>query len=228
MAKSKQKNNNRIYLIVLVIVVVIIICCSFLLFLDIPWGGFSYDSYKWIDNIKNKNIKNGHKNGLPLDKEICHENLSLIHEVLSKNNIMFWLSEGTALGFIRDGDFISHDDDVDIALFSRDKEKFWKSMKEIKQKGFTVVEVSDNGTFICLIRKNEKIDIDITGEGLKCTSTNGKKCEIILPYLKSFNTINIRGKSYNLPKQDYLEFIYGPTWKIPLKEKNFYLKKINK
>ena len=224
MAKSKRKNNNRIYLIVLVIVV-IIICYSFLLFLNIPWGGFSYDSYKWIDNIKNVWIKNRHKNGLPLDKEICHENLSLIHEVLSKNNIMFWLSEGTALGFIRDGDFISHDDDVDIALFSRDKEKFWKSMKEIKQKGFTVVEVSDNGTFICLIRKNEKIDIDITGEGLKCTSTNGKKCEIILPYLKSFNTINIRGKSYNLPKQDYIEYIYGPTWKIPLKEKGYKTKR---
>ena len=44
MAKSKRKNNNRIYLIVLVIVVVIIICCLFLLFLDIPWGGSSYDS----------------------------------------------------------------------------------------------------------------------------------------------------------------------------------------
>ena len=52
-----------------------------------------------------------------MNKKICHENLSLFHEIMKKLNIDFWLSDGTALGFKRNNDFITYDNDVDVGFF---------------------------------------------------------------------------------------------------------------
>lgn len=42
--------------------------------------------------------------------------LSRLHELLTRNNVIYHCEAGTLLGIIRDGGFIKHDDDIDICV----------------------------------------------------------------------------------------------------------------
>ena len=50
--------------------------------------------------------------------------LETLSDLLTDNNIPFFLAYGSALGAVRDHGFIPWDDDVDIYIFGRDYEKF--------------------------------------------------------------------------------------------------------
>ncbi len=52
----------------------------------------------------------------PMNVAVCRENLLLLHTILSRAAVPFWLSEGTALGVHREGRLLPWDDDVDIGL----------------------------------------------------------------------------------------------------------------
>jgi LicD family len=162
--------------------------------------------------------------GYPLNKEVCLENLAIIHDVFKKHKLQFWLSEGTALGFRRDNDFIEWDDDLDIGVWSKDVPKLKKAIKDLKEKNFVVGETRINGTFISLHRKGEKVDIDITGKDINCVANtnlsfiNGKPCKEFIHTLK-FTPIKIKGRTYNLPSDDYLVILYGENWRTPIKGK---------
>ncbi len=65
------------------------------------------ESHHYVDMTKHKY----------LDKEQALEDLKIIKKVLDENNIDFWLIGGTLVGIIRDGDLISWDDDVDVAVY---------------------------------------------------------------------------------------------------------------
>lgn len=165
-------------------------------------------------------IKASHTLGIrKLNKEVCHENLSVIHSIFEKHGVFFWLSNGTALGFARDSDFISHDDDVDIGMFSADCNKLKFIEKDLLNHGFRFVEKKND--FWSLHRNNELLDIDVTGPEIKhCVQLYGKidtRCSTLMPHLKTFNNKEIRGKKYNIPCESYMEFLYGPDWKIPKK-----------
>lgn len=45
-----------------------------------------------------------------------YEALSRLHELLTRNNIVYHCEAGTLLGIVRDGGFIKHDDDIDICV----------------------------------------------------------------------------------------------------------------
>lgn len=208
-----------------VIFVFIFIITAFLIiiFTELPWNGPHIPKYSLYNYFNNMIIKKKHGYlNIPLNKEVCYENLAIIHDVFAKNDILFWLSEGTALGFTRENDFISHDDDVDIGIWDKDKEKFIRCINTLKEYGFVVAEVMNNNNFYALIRKGEKVDVDITGLNHNCISCSKtwtrEPCEKIIPYLK-FNKKEISGKFYNLPTIPYLEFLYGKDWKIPKRSK---------
>lgn len=44
-------------------------------------------------------------------------------DILNKNNIKYWVSDGTLLGIIRDGGLIPWDDDIDIAIWKHENNK---------------------------------------------------------------------------------------------------------
>ena len=60
----------------------------------------------------------------PIDKVIAKENLLLLKGILDKHNLKFLLSFGTLLGAVREHDFISHDEDIDLIMFKRDLPSF--------------------------------------------------------------------------------------------------------
>ena len=176
-------------------------------------------NYPFVHFMWNKFTKTKHQLfKIPLDKQVCHENLAIIHRVFSDHKIFFWLSEGTALGWRRGYDFIDWDDDVDIGIWDSDYSKLLSAMPILKQEGFSLVEARSDDTFFSFIRRGEKIDIDVTGKGRVCTANWENSCDLLLPELQKFNKVYIRGLEYNIPGDGYLRALYG-DWKIPKKTK---------
>ena len=227
----KHNENIKFCIIfIFIILVFILIVFTIILFSEQHWEGFDYPARSVYNKLKikeiNDKIKNEHIHGIKkLNIEVCHENLALIHEAFKKYNIPFWLSEGTALGFFRDNKIIPWDDDVDIGFKIKYLKNFSKKiLPYLISSGFIVSEIYRKASrnFVSLIRKNEKIDIDIIREnkGYGCTSLMHKKvknCDSLLPHLNDFTEIKIRGKIYNLPKIGYIKELYGNKWNIPIK-----------
>ena len=44
------------------------------------------------------------------------ETLARLHLLMQKNNVPYYCDYGTLIGFVRDGGFIKHDDDIDISI----------------------------------------------------------------------------------------------------------------
>ena len=190
------------------------------LFINVPicWESKG-PRYKIYNYLKNQVVKKLHKLGwVKFNKRKGYEMLAIIHDVCEGAGIGFWLSEGTALGFKRDGDFIDWDDDLDIGIRAEDKNLF---LNLLPAKGFVLCEVSLNNSFYSYLYKNEKLDVDVTGRNLQCRANsnklNGAPCEELLPHLQSFDKLEIMGKVYNLPRTSYLELLYGKQWQTPVK-----------
>jgi hypothetical protein len=206
------------YIILLIVIIMLLI--------PLPWTGY-YPKFSLYMYIKNVIIKELHKTGIvPLNKQVCRDNLRLIYEIFEQHNIFFWLSDGTALGFARDNDIIDWDDDIDLAIWDKDHKKLLDCLPELKQNGFEVAEVIMGGTFIVLLRNNEKVDIDIVGAKHKCSPPQQHPCTDVIPHLRRFKRIVIDRLTYNIPHQGYLKFAYGKTWRIPQNSKPNIINKL--
>ena len=75
----------------------------------------------------------------PINKVIAKENLLLLKSILDNNNVLFLLSFGTLLGAVREHDFISHDEDIDLILFKKDLPKFLSLLFVLRENGFEIV-----------------------------------------------------------------------------------------
>jgi hypothetical protein len=188
-----------IFIILLILFTFIILIIN----IPIPWSGDI--NWKIVDWFKNYIIKKKHNYSIKkLNKKIMKENLEIISKILNDNGIKHWLSEGTALGARRNGDFISHDDDLDLGIWYSDYNKF----KDI----------------ILPLLKKKGFNLDFTGKNIKCVScttkrANCKNCNELLKYLKNMSKIKFLGNEYLCPDTDYLEYLYGSDWKTPRKEK---------
>jgi hypothetical protein len=113
-----------------------------------------------------------------LDVAVCAANLLDVKKVCDKHNVGFWLSEGTALGAIRQGAFITHDDDVDISMWYEQKQAFLRFvLPDLLAAGFRIGQVEDRrcgreAFFVALLRGGEKVDIDFVGRGMDCKANS--------------------------------------------------------
>ena len=160
----------------------------------------------------------------PIDPGTCRENLMLFDDIMGRLGIRYWLSEGTALGAVRDGAFITWDDDVDVGMYHSQKERFVKfGIPELARNGFTLCFV-DNGSYFTFLRKNEALDVDIVRPGGQCRAcrTTWAKCDTcnsLLPFLVgNLRTVDFLGRQFVVPGDSYLEYLYGPTWRTPQKQ----------
>ena len=202
-------------------VVIILAIMLFVLTVPFPWSPGCNIAYSLFNRSKNGLYKLRHTlHHIPLDKDACHRNLRDFKRVMHTHGIPFWISEGTALGATREGDFIDHDDDVDVGVQSSHLLKFERHViPELKAMKFTVDGVLMKGTFVLLSRSKEKIDVDFTGPGLECMSVENAergKCHQLLPYLDDMSLVSIRDEAYMCPGVKYLEFLYGTDWMVPM------------
>lgn len=198
---------------------ILLVVCLFIIYIFCIERRWGYSKVPF--SLKSTTTKFGRKLSIMhrmriIDKDIANDGLSIIHAVMNRHKIFFWLSEGTALGYIRNGDIISYDDDVDIGVFYENTPIILdKVIPDLKKLGFNVSFAT--ASFICLSYQNVDYDIDLTGEGKTCISVYDS-CDKIMPYLREFDEISIGGKKYNIPKRDYIEYLYGiDTWMIPIR-----------
>ena len=209
--------------IVIVIIVIIVIIIN----IPYPYDSQNKDSkisFSYF-NFKKENYIKGYNQIYGVNVKTCEENLLLLNKIMNQFKIDYWLSEGTALGAIRDKAIIPWDDDVDISFMYSFRENFVNNVLPVLlDNGFVVARILNNGNFIGLLRKYEKIDIDIVQENGFCNAgitpyAKTNKCNDILNYLNNINTISFLGTTFNVPSIDYLEYLYGPNWMIPSKKK---------
>lgn len=166
--------------------------------------------------------------------------LHKVDEMLTKNDLQYWLNYGTLLGAYRDHAFIKHDYDLDIGMW-------WKDQTGVKElfldNGFKlVVEFHfgpwDNpektefrfeyaGAYIDVdfytIDENEmaytynplfKDDWDYT----KNVSLHPIICEKINNPIRGLSQIDFIGGKFWVPSntEEYLVYNYGQNWKTPL------------
>jgi len=191
------------YLLLIVIIIIIIIN------IDLYWTGDKY-SFKLQNLLPYKFFKK-----VVINIPYAYKLLDELHTIFSKHKIPFYLSEGTALGFFRNNDFIPHDDDIDIGIINKPKNLYILIDDLLNNYGFTLNSINVYGYPYIQIRKyNINIDIEVVRTNQKCISKM-ESCNKLLPYLKKFKIIFINNKKFHIPTRKYYEYIYGKNWYKP-------------
>ena len=151
-----------------------------------------------------------------INKDTCYKMLKDLKTITHKHNIFFYLSEGTALGIYRDGDLLEWDDDVDVGIFSQDKERFFQLVvPEMRKMGYIFnVETMPKMDLHFFLKDHHMMDVEIVNPKLNCISKMENPCYELIPHLQ-FIKKTWRGLELNLPKQSYYEYLYGKDWMIP-------------
>jgi len=140
-------------------------------------------------------------------------------EILDTLGVKFFLSNGTALGYHRNGDFISHDQDIDLGVFIDDWdpniiEAFVGAGYEAQASGSI-----DSGLEYSF-RKGEKVDIffyyrdEDWWHGIYFGDKSAKY--IYKPF--ELEEVVFSGLRVLCPTKDYLNNEFGYDWIHPVKE----------
>ena len=160
-----------------------------------------------------------------INKEISAQNLAVLKVFLEKHEILFGLIAGTLLGAVREHDFISHDEDIDLFFLSEQRQKLLDLLPALILEGFEVARYDRRG-LLSIIRNGEYIDLYFFTplcDGVRHC------CGWCVPevFLLQTTMIEFKGDDYVVPQnyEEYLSYQYGETWKIPIQYANFELPK---
>lgn len=191
----------------IVIVLLLIIICLFVTYDNTPILFESYsDKINTDPNIINK----------------IRQILKDTHDILSSNDIVYWIDGGTLLGAVRHSDVIPWDDDGDICILKKNEAKF-KSLKNIfHQKGYGVSEFWGgykifplNGSRI----KHENKNWSWTGSGNNKYDYNYKYPFVDVFICEKYD--NIYHYSNNKVRNTYKKYYHEINNLFPLKEYKF-------
>ena len=158
-----------------------------------------------------------------IDKKIAFDNLKVVAEIMNKSDLKWGPVYGSLLGIIRDNDFITWDEDIDLFILEEDKEKFLPFLFEFQNAGFEVIRHWRCG-LISIKRNGEYIDFyfpKLIAEGVR--STIGV-AYLFDKYLNDTIVWDFKGIKLNIPREyeEFLEFQYG-DWRTPVKYADFNL-----
>jgi hypothetical protein len=172
--------------------------------------------------------RTGHEE--PIPKEVVVRNLLDARSILVSLNIRFWLTDGTLLGYFREGDIIGHDRDIDLGLMIDAYSD--EIVPAFRRQGFDVKYVLGEkklGLELSFIRERVNVDLFFFyREGSRlwhgCWEgiDKGRKRNLIKYYYEPFELKEIEffGASFNVPADTlkYVETKYGEGWQTPVKE----------
>ena len=153
-----------------------------------------------------------------INKTIAAKNLSDLKRVLDAEGIKFMLIAGTLLGAVREHDFITHDEDIDLAFLNEDKQRVFDVLPKLLDLGFEIARY-DKRELMSVIRDGEYIDFYFFKP--KPEEKGIRTCSgwlILDKFLTQYGQIEFKGETYNVPK-DYIEFLrceYGDDWGTPI------------
>lgn len=169
------------------------------------------------------------------DKSNFQHTLEDCKKALDSINVSFHLHSGTALGIIRDGDFIPHDNDIDIGVFIDDyKDNIISEMKKNNFMFITKYGQINTGLEYKFFNEKYNVSLDIffiykdkdklrqsifECRDIKNKYKKGKNEGECFLYMNKYEpvSVNLFGKKYNSAPISFLEDRYGKDWKIPKK-----------
>jgi hypothetical protein len=155
------------------------------------------------------------------DKKIAEQNLKDMIHVFESCKVTTWLHAGTLLGCIRDGDFISHDYDTDVAAFQRDYKNIGLAVGIlIRDYGFELIRCPENNTYFSIIRNEVYIDIYLYIEKVKgWFSVYGDWIHQKDLKFKRMTFLSME-VNVSINSENILEDWYGSDWRIPIRGKS--------
>ena len=151
-----------------------------------------------------------------INKEISRHNLAIFYDTLTDAGIKVFLAYGTMLGAVREHDFISHDEDVDLGMSSEYKESLFSMLFKLRDKGFEVCRYDRRG-LISFMKDGEYIDIYIYEKECDGIVACGQE---VMPecFLNDLAEYEFLEKQYLAPKEyeKYLNYWYGDNWRTPI------------
>ncbi len=156
-------------------------------------------------------------------------------EALSETDLCWFCAFGTLLGFVRDGDFIKWDLDIDIGIIDNDlfswtilenaMEKYgFKKIKQFtyKDKITEQTYVWNNCTvdFFLFMKKNNGLYINRYYRAIGKTYNSDLEYSlryICVPEIKQTKPLYLKGMNFPIPEnyEKHLEYIYGKNWMVP-------------
>jgi lipopolysaccharide cholinephosphotransferase len=175
--------------------------------------------------MSNKTIKTNVGEYVYNEKELYHgrkiigkkqskKNLFALKKVLEVNGLNFGLLYGTLLGAVRESDFITHDEDVDVFMLDEDKTKFLDLLFEIRNSGLDVIRY--NGSLLSLMGGDDYIDVYF----FKKKYFIYRECGILIHrsyYFEFTDKIKFLGSQFFVPRyhMKFIEDMYGKDWDVP-------------
>jgi SAM-dependent methyltransferase len=151
----------------------------------------------------------------------------VLHDLREECGLDAFLSYGCLLGAVRDGHMIGHDSDADVSYLSkythpfdivRESRTIGRAMRRL---GWQVVRMSGANFKVWLpLEDGRRVGIDVFGafhiDGYfhMMGSLRGKlDRSVVLP----LGTVTLEGRALPAPgrPEEFLEFTYGPSWRIP-------------
>ena len=170
------------------------------------------------------------RTGPAISRETVVRNLIDAREVLVSLNITFWLTDGTLLGYYRDGEIIEHDIDADLGLYIDDYSD--DIIPAFRRAGFDVKYVlgeKKQGLEVSFVREGVRVDLFFfyreggrvwhgAWEGID----KGRKRNLIKYYYDPFDLkeVEFLGSRFNIPAdtQKYVQTKYGEGWGTPVRD----------
>ncbi|HBE16103.1 MAG TPA: hypothetical protein DEG17_18890 [Cyanobacteria bacterium UBA11149] len=156
--------------------------------------------------------------------EIRHENLRLINQVFSENEIKFFLAKTTCLDIVTSHQASEDDIGIIIGTYIEEKSKILALMPELYQLGFQPFKVSSIPRWNTVILRNgEKVIVEVIQKPRLIQQIKGYRwiCGKT-PYYSDFfshlESVEFRGEKYPIPQkyQKYLAYLYGTSfWQEP-------------
>ena len=176
---------------------------------------------------------------VPVSVEYNRANLNYIATFLRKNKIPYFIFFGTLLGITRDNDIIKNDDDVDIYINIKDRDKLFSVINETEFEIDYTSPQNQTKFFLQIykkIRENvfsyvelyfyEEIDNYIVDRWNFRGVGNKKSASIYIPknIIFPIKDITFNGDVVCVPnnEQKVCKYLYGRNWKVPMIKRKEY------
>ena len=211
--------KERKVIMIIAGVVTLGIIVNLLLFLPIAWTGSL--KFKLINLANHGFVKFAIMNGIAsFDTRLATDILFELYDTCKQHDIPVILAEGTALGAVRDGKLISWDDDVDLMVEAKYREKFMHFVMP-SLRNFVISKAWNKGNFLTLCKSNVAVDIEFIEEGIPCSCTVSGCVECpVKEILDTQVQVSLHGVIVNSWGPAFLEKVYGKSWTIPMHRSN--------
>ena len=157
----------------------------------------------------------------PMDVDVAKRLLFEAKEIMDRLGVRFFLRQGTCLGAVRDKQFISWDDDLDLGIILGDKGFTEQSIEPLltafrESDYFVQAESSDSLVYALLLKDGLKIDL-MFHRVIDQQIYHWPGIWLPVTLFNRLKEINFIGETFLVPNppEEYLRIKYGPDWRTP-------------